>query len=101
MENSSEFLGVQDLFRAALFQNGPVHQDHFVGVLGEHSKIVGDHQNGQVEALADLVQHIHQIILSFHIHAGQGLVQNQDIGQGLQSQRQQNPLQLSAVPDIL
>ena len=73
-----------------------VDEDHLVGVPGQGGEIVGGHEDGQVETLSDLVQHVHQVCLTLHIHAGEGLVQDQDVGQGLQGQGQQHTLQLAA-----
>ena len=83
VENGAEFLGIQDFLRAALFQDGPIHQNDFVRIVGQHAEIVGNHQDGQIETLPDLIQHIHQSILAFHVYTGQGLVQDQHIGQRL------------------
>lgn len=73
-----------------------VNEGHLVGVPGEHGKVVGGHENGQVVGFPDLVQHIHQGVHSLHIHAGQGFVQNENVGDRLQGQGQQYPLQLTA-----
>ena len=73
-----------------------VDEDHLVGVFGQHGKIVGGHKDGQVIGFADLVQHIHETDHTFNVHTAQGLVQDQNIGHGLQGQSQQHPLQLAA-----
>ena len=57
---------------------------------------MGDHQDGQIAFFPDLVQHIHQRLHTLHIHAGEGLVENENIGHGFQRQGQKNPLQLAA-----
>ena len=57
---------------------------------------MGGQQDGQVVLAADLVQHIQQLALPIDVHPGERLVQNEDMGQGLQRQGQQHPLQLAA-----
>ena len=75
MEGAAEGFGVQHFCRRAFADNGVIDEDHLVGILGKHSKIVGGHQDGQVIGLADLVQHIHQGFHTLNIYAGQRLIQ--------------------------
>ena len=57
---------------------------------------MGREQNGQIVVGADLVQQIQQLTLARLVHAGHGLVEDQNVGQGLQRHGQQHPLDLSA-----
>ena len=66
------------------------------GVAVQNGKIMGSHQDGQIVGAADFVQHIHQGTHALYIHAGKGLVQDQNIGQRLKSQSQQHTLQFAA-----
>ena len=73
-----------------------VNEGHLIGIPGEHGKVVGGHEDGQVVGFPDFIQHIHKGVHSLHIHAGQGLVQNENVRDRLQGQGKQHPLQLTA-----
>ena len=86
----------EHLVRRAHLEHLALEEDHLVGELAQGGEVVGGQEDGQVVVGADLVQHVHQLLLPVDVHAGEGLVQHQDVGQGLQRQGQQHPLQLPA-----
>ena len=54
------------------------------------------HEDRQVKFFADLVEHIHEQTHALDIHAGERLVEYENIRHGLKRQRQQHALQLAA-----
>ena len=96
MEGLVKFRGGEHLVRRARLQHPLVEQDHLVGELAQGGEVVGGQEDGQVVLGAQLVQHLQQLVLPLDVHAGQGLVQDQDVGHRLQGQGQQHPLELAA-----
>jgi len=78
------------------YYSGQVEQDDLIGKGAQGGEIVGGQEDGQVIFGAQLVQHVQQLVLALDVHAGQGFVQNEDVGHRLQRQGQQHPLQLTA-----
>ena len=95
MKHTAKGIAIQYILRRTLRQHSVINEHHIVCIPGQHGKIMGGHQNGKVIILPQLVQHIHEGFHSLHIHTGKGLIQNQDIGNGIQCQCQQHSLQLT------
>ena len=87
----------QHLVRRAHLEHLALEEDHLVGELAQGGEVVGGQEDGQVVSGADLVQHVHHLLLPVNVHAGEGLVQHQDVGQG--SSARASSTRCSSPPD--
>jgi hypothetical protein len=73
-----------------------VQVEHALGGARDLAHVVRDQDGGQRLALADLEEHLHELLAAAHVHARGGLVQDEQRGVGDQRARQEHPLHLAA-----
>lgn len=96
MKHGAELRRPQHLFRGPAGQNLLLEKNDLIGIEPQGGEIVGGEEDGEVIGAANFVQQLHDQVFPAHIHAGKGLIQNQDLRNRLQGQGQEDPLQLSA-----
>ena len=79
---------VEDLGRGpGLGLPARVHDEHPVGMAGDHAHVVGDQQGGHAERLAQPVEQLHDLRLGGDVQGGGRLVGDQQPGLGTPARR--------------
>ena len=85
----------KDLLRGAIHSDALVHEDDLVRMLCHHIEVVGDEDDGHVLLLPELGTDFVEKLQARPIYAGDGLVEEQKVGHGVEGEGEKHPLELA------
>ena len=83
-------------FRRSLGEDVFIQQNDIIRILPDQPQIMADQQDRDMQGLFQMVHGIQKELQPVPVHTADRLIQHQQIGRGMERERQKHPLQFAA-----